>query len=80
MFLKNWRRKPNITKSNVILTRWQRECLRYIADGYTARNIGYRLGISVRMVRFHLETARIRLKANSTTQAEYLATKAGLID
>lgn len=62
------------------ITRRQRECLQYIADGRTARNIAYRLGISERMVRFHLEGVRFRLGASSTTQAVYLATKAGLID
>ena len=62
------------------ITRRQRECLQYIADGRTARNIAYRLGISERMVRFHLEGARFRLGASSTTQAVYLATKARLID
>lgn len=64
----------------IYLTRRQRECLQYIADGHTACSIGYLLGISERMVRSHLEGARLRLGAGSTTQAVYLATKAGFID
>lgn len=62
------------------LTPRQHDCLQYIADGYTARYIGYRLGISERMVRFHLEQARLKLGVCSTIQAVYQATKAGLID
>ena len=80
MFLKNSQKQSELPKTTIFLTQRQRQCLRYIADGYTARNIGYRLGISERMVRFHLEAARNRLNAGSTTQAVYLATKAGLID
>ena len=83
MFLKKLTDQKTIStneSSLMILTRRQSEGLRYIADGYTARNIVYRLGISERMVRFHLEGARNRLGAGSTTQAVYLATKAGLID
>jgi len=64
----------------IILTRRQRDCLQYIADGYTARHIGHRLGISKRMVSFHLERVRIKLGVSSTVQAVYLATKAGLIE
>jgi len=77
-------KKPTSTDTplskNIILTPRQRDCLQYIADGYTARHIGYRLGISQRMVRFHLEKARNKLGVSSTIQAVYLATKAGLID
>jgi DNA-binding CsgD family transcriptional regulator len=83
MFLKNTINKKTLSKNEspvLMLTRRQGECLRYIADGCTARHIAYRLGISERMVRFHLEGARKRLGAGSTTQAVYLATKAGLID
>jgi len=72
--------EPTPLPPSVCLTRRQRECLQYIADGHTARSIGYRLGISERMVRSHLEGARLRLGAGSTTQAVYLAAKAGLID
>jgi len=68
--------KPDLPK----LTSRQRECLQYTAEGHTARSIAHQLGISERMVRFHLEAARLRLNAGSTTQAVHLATKLGLID
>ena len=70
-------KKPSPT---IALTRRQRECLQYTADGYTGRKVAHRLGISLRMVRFHLESARQRLNASSTTQAVYLAAKSGIID
>jgi DNA-binding CsgD family transcriptional regulator len=66
--------------TSIRLTPRQKDCLQYTADGHTARSIAHRLGISERMVRFHLEGARQRLNAGSTTQAVHLATKLGLID
>ena len=80
MFEKKILPEKTSLEKTVTLTRRQRDCLQYIADGYTARHIGYRLGISERMVRFHLEKARIKIGVSSTVQAVYLATKAGLID
>jgi LuxR family quorum sensing-dependent transcriptional regulator len=80
MFLSDPIKKAKNSDPAQILTRRQHECLQYIADGYTGRSIAHRLGISERMVRFHLEGARLRLNAGSTTQAVYLATKSGMID
>jgi DNA-binding CsgD family transcriptional regulator len=80
MFLSDASEKEKKSNPAIILTQRQRECLQYIADGHTGRNIAHRLGISERMVRFHLEGARLRLNAGSTTQAVYLATKSGIID
>ena len=80
MFLSDPSKKEKNSSPVKILTRRQRECLQYIADGHTGRSIAHRLGISERMVRFHLEGARLRLNAGSTTQAVYLATKTGIID
>jgi DNA-binding CsgD family transcriptional regulator len=80
MFLTDPQKSANKTSPAISLTRRQKDCLQYIADGHTGRSIAHRLGISERMVRFHLEAARTRLKAGSTTQAVHLATKLGLID
>ena len=80
MFLSDSSKKEMNLKLTNTLTRRQHECLQYIADGHTGRSIAHRLGISERMVRFHLEGARLRLNAGSTTQAVYLATKSGIID
>ena len=73
MFLADPSKKEKKSTQSSTLTRRQRECLEYIADGHTGRSIAHRLGISERMVRFHLEGARLRLNAGSTTQTEYTA-------
>jgi DNA-binding CsgD family transcriptional regulator len=80
MFLSDPSKREKNSNPSIILTRRQHECLQYIADGHTGRSIAHRLGISERMVRFHLEGARLRLNASSTTQAVYLAAKSGIID
>jgi len=50
------------------------------ADGMTARAIARQLGISVRMVRWHMQQARERLQASSTAQAVYKADRLGWLD
>lgn len=80
MFRKDTYTEKSSPPEKPTLTPRQHDCLQYIADGYTARYIGHRLGISERMVRFHLERARLKLGVCSTVQAVYQATKAGLID
>ena len=62
------------------LTRRQKECLCMTADGMTAQAIALKIGISMRMVRWHLKGAREKLDAVSTVQAVHLADKAGLLD
>ena len=62
------------------LTQRQKECLRMTAQGMTARAIGHALGISVRMVRWHLQQARERLQANSLAQAVHQADRLNLLD
>jgi DNA-binding CsgD family transcriptional regulator len=62
------------------LTQRQKTCLSLVAEGKTARGIALELGISVRMVRWHLQCARSRLGAVSSAQAVYLANKAGLME
>lgn len=80
MFLFMKHKQPKANASIPRLTPRQKDCLQYTADGHTARSIALRLGISERMVRFHLGRARVRLNAESTTQAVHLATKLELID
>jgi len=69
-------------KSNLqpLLSRRQKECLKLIAEGFTARAIAAELDISVRMVRFHLSAARVKLKAVSTSQAVHIAAKEHLLE
>jgi DNA-binding CsgD family transcriptional regulator len=62
------------------LTRRQKECLRLTANGLTARAISLELGISVRMVRWHLQQAREHLNAASSAQAVHKAVKIGLLE
>jgi DNA-binding CsgD family transcriptional regulator len=57
----------------LVLSPRQKECLRLIAEGSTARSIAVQLGISIRMVRFHLSAARKKLNAVSTSQAIHIA-------
>jgi DNA-binding CsgD family transcriptional regulator len=71
---------PNSPKHLIRLTRRQKQCLRLLAEGKTARASAHELGISVRMVRMHLQSARLRLKAASGAQAVYIASKDGLLD
>lgn len=68
-----------IQRNKPCLTNRQKECLRMTADGMTAQAIAAALGISVRMVRWHLKGARERLDAVSSAQAVHLAHKAGLL-
>jgi len=63
-----------------ILSRRQKECLRMVAEGHTARSIAARLRISIRMVRFHLKAAREKLNAVSTSQAVHIAAKRHLLE
>jgi DNA-binding CsgD family transcriptional regulator len=51
-----------------------------VADGHTARSIAAQLGISIRMVRFHLKAAREKLNAVSTSQAVHIAAKNRLLE
>lgn len=80
--LARWHVLKMTTKSNpqLLLSKRQKECLQLIAEGLTARAIAAQLGISIRMVRFHLCAARMKLNAVSTTQAVHLAVKARLLE
>ena len=71
----------NETQNNLIyLTKRQKECLSLVAEGMTAQAIAAKLGISLRMVRWHLQQAREKLGAVSSTQAVLYAYKAGLLE
>ena len=50
------------------------------AEGLTARAIAAELGISIRMVRWHLQQVREKLDAVSSAQAVHHAYKSGLLD
>jgi DNA-binding CsgD family transcriptional regulator len=58
----------------------QKQCLQLIAKGMTTAAIAVNLGISKRMVGFHLRAAREKLGALSTAQAVHLASKVGWLD
>ncbi|MDP9227028.1 MAG: helix-turn-helix transcriptional regulator [Actinomycetota bacterium] len=51
------------------LTRRQAEALNWAADGLTQRETARRMGISFRTVSHHLQGARERVGARSTSQA-----------
>jgi DNA-binding CsgD family transcriptional regulator len=51
-----------------------------VAEGHTARATAGQLGISIRMVRFHLKAAREKLNAVSTSQAVHIAAKSRLLE
>ena len=70
----------NTPTLSITLSSRQRHCLQLLADGHTAASIAYKLGISVRMVRNHLQKAREKLGAYSSTQAVHLALKHGLLE
>jgi len=63
-----------------LLSRRQKECLQLIAEGFTARAIAAELNISIRMVRFHLSAARVKLNAVSTSQAIHIAAVERLLE
>lgn len=58
----------------------QCECLRLIASGHTAASAALRMGISKRMVHYHLRITREKLGAVSTSQAVYIAGRLGFLD
>jgi len=69
-----------VPKNSTRLTKRQRACLQMMAHGMTTQAIAHRLGISVRMVRWHLQRARDCLGAVSLAQAIHQASKLGWLD
>lgn len=61
------------------LSEREKECLRWSAAGKTIWDTSAILGLSERTVRFHLENARSKLKALSTTHAVAKAISYGVI-
>jgi DNA-binding CsgD family transcriptional regulator len=63
----------------VALTRRERECLRWCAEGKTREDIADILGVSSRVVKFHLEGARSKLGCLNTTHSVASAVLRGFI-
>jgi LuxR family transcriptional regulator, quorum-sensing system regulator BjaR1 len=61
------------------LTTRERDCLAYVADGYTDAQIAMLLEISESTVRFHLTNARTKLGAVNRTQAVARLATSGLL-
>jgi LuxR family transcriptional regulator len=63
----------------VRLTKRERECLQWIAEGKTSADIGRILGRSEETVRLHVKSAMRKLGASSRAQAVFAALSAGAI-
>jgi len=63
----------------VHLTARERQCLRYCADGYSAKEISRLIGRSIPTVVLHLSTATKKLGARNRTQAAAMAIRHGLL-
>lgn len=62
------------------LTPREIEVLTYVARGLTARDIGPKMSISARTVRFHVDSACTKMGVLNREEAIALAVKGGLID
>lgn len=62
-------RTRGIERETVLLAKREIECLKWISAGKTASETADILNLSERTVRFYLETARYKLKANTVAQA-----------
>ncbi|MEW7008760.1 LuxR family transcriptional regulator [Lentilitoribacter sp. EG35] len=58
-----------VERETVLLAKREIECLKWVSAGKTASEIADILDLSERTVRFYLETARYKLKANTVAQA-----------
>lgn len=65
--------------ASVHLTARERECLRYCADGYSAKEISRLISRSIPTVVLHLSTATKKLGARNRTQAAAMAVRHGLL-
>ena len=61
------------------LTPRQREILRLVADGYSAKEIAAALGISSRTVEFHKSRIRDKLGIRSTARLTHYAIQQGIL-
>lgn len=64
---------------HIELSARQRECLAWAADGKTAAEIGNLIGITSKIAERHLQNARRRLGAHTTTQAIAIALRLGIL-
>lgn len=71
--------RAGIDPGTVQLSPRQRECLAWAAEGKTAVAIGDILGISTKIAERHLENARARLGAHTTSQAIATALRLGIL-
>lgn len=71
--------KKNNSSTMPQLTPRETECIKWLADGKTAWEIGKILGMAEDTVRQHLKTASRKLDVHSRTQLAVLALKLGLI-
>lgn len=62
-------RTRGVKRETVLLAKREVECLKWISVGKTASETADILNLSERTVRFYLETARYKLKANTVAQA-----------
>ncbi len=70
---------PNARATKVVITRREREVLQLLAEGHGQREVGALLTIGTETVRAHLQKARKRLSAATTTQAVAEAMRLGLL-
>ena len=61
------------------LTRRERDCLAYVADGLRVAELAYRIGLSEATVEFHLANARRKLGARTRDHAVALALRAKIL-
>ncbi len=67
------------SSTEMLISARELECLKWTAEGKTAREASEILGISERTVRFHLNAAREKMKCANTTQAVAQAIAKNLI-
>ncbi len=72
-------RSENDRRSRVVLSIRERDCLQWIADGKSSREIGRVLNLSENTVNFHVKNALYKLEANTRTLAVVKAIRYGLI-
>lgn len=66
-------------KRSSALSKREREVLRLVADGLSNKQIGQKLGITERTVKFHVTSIRNKLGAGNRAQAVALAAQRGLL-
>lgn len=68
------------SEQQMLLSARELDCLKWTAEGKTAWEASVILGITERTVRFHLNTAREKLRCTTTVQAVAKAIKENMID